>query len=141
MTDDDPIVVFIASRPEVLRRLLAEHVDDGTGHWQTLITLANALVARSADQFRGWGDVVIFAACTDARIGEFSGCRVGDIDTVSSLWTVRRQTTPSPGGLVDKGTKGKRARSVPLIVEVREMVRQRIDAASGRPDARLTSCR
>jgi len=32
MTDDDPIVVFIASRPEVLRRLLAEHVDDGTGH-------------------------------------------------------------------------------------------------------------
>ncbi len=31
MTDDDPIVVFIASRPEVLRRLLAEHVDDGTG--------------------------------------------------------------------------------------------------------------
>jgi len=32
MTDDDPIVVFIASRPEVLGRLLAEHVDDGTGH-------------------------------------------------------------------------------------------------------------
>jgi len=32
MTDDDPIVVFIASRPEVFRRLLAEHVDDGTGH-------------------------------------------------------------------------------------------------------------
>jgi hypothetical protein len=34
MTDDDPIVVFIASQPEVLRHLLAEHVDDGTGHCQ-----------------------------------------------------------------------------------------------------------
>lgn len=62
---------------------------------------------------------------------------VGDIDTDRWLWTVRRQTTPFPGGLVDKGTKGKRARSVPLIVEVRDVVQQRIDAAGGRPDARL----
>jgi len=28
---------------------------------------------------------------------------------------VRRQTTPWPGGLIDKGTNGKRARRVPLI--------------------------
>jgi len=105
--------------------------------WQTLTALAEALVARSADGYPGWGDVVIFAACTAARIGEVSGCRVGDIDTGSWLWTVRRQTTPSPGGLVDKGTKGRRARSVPLINEVREMVRRRIDAVGGRPDARL----
>jgi integrase len=50
---------------------------------------------------------------------------------------VRRQTTPSPGGLADKGTKGKRARTVPLILEVRDIVRRRIDAAAARPDARL----
>jgi integrase len=105
--------------------------------WQTLTALADALVSRSADRYVGWGDVVIFAACTAGRIGEVSGCRVGDIDTGAWLWTVRRQTTPSPGGLVDKGTKGKRARSVPLIVEVREIVRRRIDAVDGRPDARL----
>jgi integrase len=53
------------------------------------------------------------------------------------MWTVRRQTTPSPGGLVDKGTKGKRARVVPLIGDVRDLVQQRIDAAQGRADARL----
>jgi len=105
--------------------------------WQSLSGLADALVARSSGNFRGWGDLVIFAACTAARIGEVSGCRVGDIDTDRWLWTVRRQTTPSPGGLVDKGTKGKRARSVPLIVEVRELVRQRVEAAGGRADARL----
>jgi hypothetical protein len=77
--------------------------------WDALTRLADALVARSADHFPGWGDITIFAACTAARIGEISGCRVSDIDTTHWLWTVRRQTTPSPGGLADKGTKGKRA--------------------------------
>jgi integrase len=105
--------------------------------WATLTELADALVTRSADHYRGWGDVVIFAACTGARIGEVSGCRIGDIDTHDWKWTVRRQTTPSPGGLADKGTKGKRARSVPLIVEVRDLIQRRIDAASHRPDSRL----
>lgn len=106
-------------------------------NWEALSTLADALVARSSGQFRGWGDVTIFAACTAARIGEVSGVRVADIDTGRWLWTVRRQTTPSPGGLVDKGTKGKRARFVPLIAEVRELVQHRIDVVEGRPDARL----
>lgn len=105
--------------------------------WSTLTKLADALVARSADHHRGWGDVTIFAACTAARIGEVSGCRVGDIDTTTWFWTVRRQTTPSPGGLVDKGTKGKRARVVPLITDVRDLVQRRIDSVNGRTDARL----
>jgi hypothetical protein len=74
--------------------------------WQALCDLAAALVARSADHFEGWGDVVIFAACTAARIGEVSGIRCADIERDAWTWTVRRQTTPSPGGLIDKGTKG-----------------------------------
>ncbi|MET9174110.1 hypothetical protein ABZX64_24115 [Streptomyces misionensis] len=78
--------------------------------WDSLVQLADALMAASHDQYRGWGDVVVFAACTAARIGEVSGCRVQDIDTDQWIWTVRRQTTPAPGGLTDKGTKGKRAR-------------------------------
>ena len=94
-------------------------------------------MARSADHYRGWGDVVVFAACTGARIGEVSGCRVGDIDTDDWTWKVRRQTTPSPGGLADKGTKGKRARDVPLIVELRDLVQRRVELLRGRPDARL----
>jgi hypothetical protein len=34
--------------------------------WQALCDLAAALVARSADHFEGWGNVVIFTACTAA---------------------------------------------------------------------------
>ncbi|MFJ4102830.1 hypothetical protein [Amycolatopsis japonica] len=71
----------------------------------SLTTLADALVARSSGEYRGWGDVVLFAACTAAQIAEVSGCRVGDIDTSSRNWTVRRQTTPSPGGLWTRGRK------------------------------------
>lgn len=105
--------------------------------WDTLTRLAAALVERSADKYSGWGEVVIFAACTAARIGEVSGVRAGDIDRDTWTWTVRRQTTPGPGGLVDKGTKGKRARTVPLIAEVRELVARRLDAIGSNPGARL----
>jgi integrase len=105
--------------------------------WQALCDLAAALVARSADHFEGWGDVVIFAACTAARIGEVSGIRCADIDRDAWTWTVRRQTTPSPGGLIDKGTKGKRARNVPLIEEVRPLVERHLDAVGHDPAARV----
>lgn len=104
--------------------------------WESLTRLAVALVERSAGTFAGWGDVVTFAACTAARIGEVSGVRAMDIDRDTWMWTVRRQTTPGPGGLIDKGTKGKRARVVPLIEEVREIVGRRLDVAKG-PDSRL----
>ncbi|MFD8963666.1 tyrosine-type recombinase/integrase [Streptomyces sp. NPDC059568] len=53
------------------------------------------------------------------------------------MWTVRRQTTPAPGGLTDKNTKGKRARQVPLIEEIRPLVAERLLAAGPNPDARL----
>jgi integrase len=62
--------------------------------WSALVTLARALVENSADQYQGWGDVVIFSACTAARIGEVSGARAGDIDSDNWTWNVRRQTTP-----------------------------------------------
>ncbi len=105
--------------------------------WNALQSLAAALVERSADKYVGWGDIVVFAAATAARIGEVSGCRVGDIDTTRWLWTVRRQTTTAPGGLVDKGTKGKRARTVPIIAEVRPMLERRLAAAARCPDGRV----
>ncbi|MEU1545212.1 hypothetical protein [Nocardia sp. NPDC005745] len=56
--------------------------------WQTLTALADALVAASADNYCGWGEVVIFAACTASRIGEVSGCRVTDIDVDDWVWTL-----------------------------------------------------
>ncbi|WP_199443862.1 tyrosine-type recombinase/integrase [Umezawaea beigongshangensis] len=105
--------------------------------WAALTRLADALVARSTNNYAGWHDVVLFAACTAARIGEVSGCRVKDLDTTEWTWNVRRQTTSGPGGLIDKGTKGKRARRVPIVAEIRELVQRRIAETDGTADARL----
>ena len=49
--------------------------------WESRELLAAELVAHSHDRFAGWGEVVMFAAATAARIGEVSGVRVRDIDT------------------------------------------------------------
>ncbi len=81
--------------------------------------------------------MVVFEACAATRIGEVSDCRVKDIDTKEWIWNLRRQTTPGPGGLLDKGTKGKRARTAPLIEDIRELVERRIALTDGNPDARL----
>jgi len=48
--------------------------------WHALVALADALVARSAGKFAGWGEVVTFAAGTAARIGEVSGVRKEDVN-------------------------------------------------------------
>lgn len=106
-------------------------------NWDALDRLAVALVARSADQFEGWGDAVRFEACTASRIGEVSGVRVKDINRDAWTWDLCRQTTTGPGGLIDKGTKGKRRRTVPIIPEIRPMVARRLDAAGRDPMARL----
>ncbi|UFS99089.1 tyrosine-type recombinase/integrase [Nocardia huaxiensis] len=101
-------------------------------NWEALTTLADALVDSSSDHYYGWGDVVTFMACTATRIGEVSGCRVRDIDTDKWIWNLRRQTTPGPGGMQDKGTKGKRSRSIPIIEEVRPLVQRTIARAHAR---------
>jgi integrase len=121
-------------------KLAEDELDDprslALSDWAALIALAEALVKRSAGNYPGWGEIVIFAACTAARIGEVSGVRAGDINRTDWTWTVRRQTTTAPGGLIDKGTKGKRSRVVPLIPELHELVSRRLDAAET-PHGRL----
>ncbi|MFI2028776.1 hypothetical protein [Streptomyces buecherae] len=67
-------------------------------HQEALSALADAPVAALHDRHRGWRDVVVFAACTAARIGEVSGCRVPDMDTTQWMRTERRRTTPASGG-------------------------------------------
>jgi integrase len=96
--------------------------------WDALQQLGAALVARSHGRFAGWADIVEFTACTAARIGETSGVRRADLN---------RQTTPAPGGVTDKGTKGKRARVVPIIPEIRPLVDRRLNSVSDDPMARL----
>jgi integrase len=105
--------------------------------WEALTDLAAELVEASRDHYQGWGDIVIFGACTGARIGEVSGVRAKDIDTDKWVWTVRRQTTRTTKGLIDKGTKGKRARKVPLIEEIRPLVTAHLEAVNHDPEARL----
>jgi len=105
--------------------------------WATLTELSAALVDASHDHYPGWGDVVIYNACTAARIGEVSAARTSDIDTHQWIWTIRRQTTPAPGGLTDKHTKGRRARQVPIIPLLRPLVARHLRAARGDPYARL----
>lgn len=106
-------------------------------NWAALTELADALVARSFGRYEGWGDVVKFTACTACRIGEASGVRVKDIDHTNWIWTLRRQTTPSPGGLADKRSKGKRARRIPIIEEIRPLISARLLAVGHDPNARL----
>jgi hypothetical protein len=62
-----------------------------------VVTPADTLVAASHDQYRGRGDVVVFAACTAARIGEVSDCRVGDIDTTQWIRTATYTKSRPPG--------------------------------------------
>ncbi|MFI9331200.1 tyrosine-type recombinase/integrase [Kitasatospora sp. NPDC052868] len=105
--------------------------------WDALIELADALVEASYNRYRGWGDVVVHSACTATRIGEVSGVRARDVDTDKWLLTCRRQTTPAPGGLVDKHTKGRIARFIPIIEPLRPLIARRLQATRGDPDARL----
>jgi integrase len=80
---------------------------------------------------------VRFEACTATRIGEVSGVQVRDINRDTWTWDVCRQTAPGPGGLIDKGTKGKRRRTVPITEEIRPMVARRLDSLRHNPTARL----
>jgi hypothetical protein len=79
--------------------------------WDALQELSQALVAHSFDQYAGWGDVVTFAACTAARIGEVSGVRVKDIDS-TSLMIARVQA--SWEALVERVASGVSTRAILL---------------------------
>jgi integrase len=140
----DGIITYNPCRMKDWQRLykqVEDELDDprslAIADWASVEKLADALVERSHDTFAGWGDVVRFAACTAARIGEVSGVRVKDINLADWTWDICRQTTPSPGGLADKNTKGKRRRTVPLIAEIRPLVQARMTVLGFNPEARL----
>ncbi|MEU1949024.1 hypothetical protein ABZ554_42860 [Streptomyces sp. NPDC020125] len=92
--------------------------------WDALTALSDALVQGSYDQYAGWGSVVVFAACTAARISEVSGIRVKDIDPVNWVWTPdaipRHGCSPGPTGDASaprcRGTPPTGTRSSPRSV-------------------------
>jgi hypothetical protein len=107
-----------------------------------LTRLDDALVANTFGNHAVWGDVVTFAACTAARIG---GLRLPrerhQHHRLTGYGTVRRQTTPSPGGLVDKGTKGKAGPRRTPDPEIHELTLRRIASTDDDPDAGPTRTR
>jgi integrase len=101
----------------------------------TLDRLVAGVVA--AGRHQSYGDMVTILATTALRISEVSGLRVGDVNLERGLLTVARQTYPGRGGLVDKQTKGRRRRSVPIIDPLRPTL-ERLTHARGE-DARLVA--
>jgi integrase len=105
--------------------------------WAALTTLAAALVDRSHGHYPGWGHVVTFAGGTAAHrrgVGRPQRRhRPRDLDLDGPPADHYRA---GPGGLIDKGTKGKRAREVPIIEELRPMLGAKLDAAAD-ADSRL----
>ncbi|WP_164492745.1 tyrosine-type recombinase/integrase [Streptomyces lydicus] len=104
---------------------------------EALDRLAARLVQRSPDGYRGWGDIVRFAAWTGTRFSEVSALRAQDIDTDSWTWRVCRRTVSEPGGLVDCASRGRSRRTVPLRPAARVLVAGRLEAARHTPQARL----
>ncbi|QPP05269.1 tyrosine-type recombinase/integrase [Streptomyces bathyalis] len=60
----------------------------------------------------------------------------GLVEARRELAVLSEQLRP-PGGLIDKGTKGKRRRFVPSIPEIRPLVASRLEAVGRDPMARL----
>ena len=119
-----------------LPHLEQERGSAGEGMLGVLGTGQTGLLS-DVDAAAGWAHIVEFTACTAARIGETSGVRRADISRETWTWNVRRQTTPGPGGLIDKGTKGKRVRVVPIIPEIRSLVDRRLNSSSDDPMGRV----
>lgn len=65
------------------------------------------------------------------RISEVAGLTVRDVDLAAGLIHVKRQTYPGSGGLVTKGTKGRRRRVVPIIDQLRPTLERLV---VGRPE-------
>ncbi|MGA5318951.1 hypothetical protein ACPCIU_00790 [Streptomyces seoulensis] len=66
--------------------------------WETLVALADALVAASHGQYRGWGDVVVFAACTAARIAKSQAAASGTSTPSNGSGPYGARPRPRPAG-------------------------------------------
>ena len=104
----------------------------------TLDQLVERVVA--AGNHQSYGDMVTILATTALRISEVSGLRVGDVDLEKGLLSVSRQTYPGRGGLVEKQTKGRRRRTVPIIEPLRPTL-QRLTNGRAADDRLVTGPR
>ena len=71
-----------------------------------------------------YGDHVMLSAFLAARGSEVGGLLVGDVDWASKVVTIERQCFPGAGGLSIKPPKGRRARRVPIIEPLEQVLRR-----------------
>jgi hypothetical protein len=95
-----------------------------------------ALVARSADQFAGWGTLSSSPPAPRPASARRQAC-AARTSIPGSAHGRPASDHIRPGGLIDKDTKGKRVRLVPIIGESRPLVQRRLDIISEDPMARL----
>ena len=92
------------------------------------------LVAAVSDVEPVYGTWVMLCALLSARGSEVNGLLVGDVDLVTGLVHIRRQVYPGAGGLVTKQTKGRAARTVPILEPLRPVLHSRVEGrAAGDP--------
>lgn len=71
-----------------------------------------------------YGDHVMLSAFLAARSSEVGGLLVGDVDWASKVVMIERQCFPGAGGLSIKPPKGRRARRVPIIEPLEQVLRR-----------------
>jgi hypothetical protein len=109
--------------------------------WNALTTLADALVARSVGRYQGWGDAVIFEACTAARIGQTpdASCAISIPRNGSGLSAARQlhrrvtwstdKHSPLPAGWWIRTPRESGRGRVPLIDAIHDLIKRRIEHA------------
>ena len=95
----------------------------------------NKLAARCGQVHRSYSDFVMLAALLAARSSEVAGLRVKDVDLEANIVHIRQQTFPGAGGLVTKQTKGRRTRRVPILDQLRPVLKRLVEGKQ--PDDRL----
>ena len=135
----------LVSAARILKSSAAFFRRGTSGAGREILAGRNSLITRSASP--SWRRRICSAGCTPRVItptqtqasqrGRSGQVQPGSLSEATSAsanrqaWTsnVRRQTTPAPGGVTDKGTKGKRARVVPVISEIRPLVDKRLSSS------------
>ena len=105
-------------------------VDSPRSHAIPDLPSLNLLVHAVAEIHRSYADHVVLCALLAARGSEVGGMQVGDIDQAAGVVHIVRQMYPGAGGLVEKPTKGRRSRVVPILAPLAPVL-ERLTA--GRP--------
>lgn len=95
----------------------------------------NTLADECGKVHQCYSDFVMLCALLSARGSEVAGLRVRDVDLEHNIVKIRIQTYPGVGGLVDKQTKGRETRIVPILKPLVPILKRLTEGRD--PDERL----